>query len=189
MGSFYLDVNKDRQYTAKDTGLARRSCQSALYHIAEALVRWMLPVMSATAQEIWEQLPGERGQYIFVEEWYQGLTGLADDAQFSNDYWQQVRVLRDDVNKALEQARRDEKIGGTLDAEVTLYASDELVTLLGRLEDELRFVLITSAATVKPLSEAPDAAVATETDGLKLLVASSEHQKWRALLAQARRCR
>ena len=177
MGSFYLDVIKDRQYTAKDTSLARRSCQSALYHIAEALVRWMLPIMSATAQEIWEQLPGQRGQYIFVEQWYQGLASLSDDAAFSNEYWQQMREIRDNVNKALEQARRDEKIGGTLDAEVTLYASDELMAQLARLQDELRFVLITSGATVQPLADAPADALETETNGLRLLVAASAHEK------------
>lgn len=81
MGSFYLDVIKDRQYTAKADGLARRSCQSALYHIAEAMVRWMAPIMSFTADEIWALLPGERAEFVFTEEWYDGLYGLAAGEQ------------------------------------------------------------------------------------------------------------
>lgn len=69
MGSFYLDIIKDRQYTAKSDSVARRSCQTALFHIAEALVRWMAPIMSFTADEIWAFLPGKRAQYVFTEEW------------------------------------------------------------------------------------------------------------------------
>jgi len=75
MGSFYLDVIKDRQYTAKGDSLARRSCQTALWHIVEALVRWMAPIMSFTADEIWGYLPGDRAKYVFTEEWYQDLFG------------------------------------------------------------------------------------------------------------------
>jgi isoleucyl-tRNA synthetase len=70
MGSFYLDIIKDRQYTAKADSVARRSCQTALFHIAEALVRWMAPIMSFTADEIWGYLPGDREKYVFTGEWY-----------------------------------------------------------------------------------------------------------------------
>lgn len=79
MGSFYLDIIKDRQYTAKADSVARRSCQTALFHIVEALVRWMAPIMSFTADEIWGYLPGEREKYVFTGEWYEGLFGPADD--------------------------------------------------------------------------------------------------------------
>ncbi|MDX1266837.1 MAG: isoleucine--tRNA ligase, partial [Oceanisphaera sp.] len=112
MGSFYLDVIKDRQYTAKADSLARRSCQTALYHIVEALVRWMAPIMSFTADEIWNLLPGERSQFVFTEEFYDGLFGLAGDEQLNDGYWAELLKMRQAVNKALEAARKDKVIGG-----------------------------------------------------------------------------
>ncbi|SUB18498.1 Isoleucine--tRNA ligase [Pantoea agglomerans] len=114
MGSFYLDIIKDRQYTAKGDGLARRSCQTALWHIVEALVRWMAPIMSFTADEIWGYLPGERAQYVFTEEWYQGLFGLAEDEALNDAYWAELLKVRGEVNKVIEQARADKRIGGAL---------------------------------------------------------------------------
>ena len=99
MGSFYLDIIKDRQYTAKADSLARRSCQSALYHIAEALVRWMAPVLSFTAQETWSFMPGKRDKYVFTAEWYEGLAALPQDAVFNDAFWHEVKQVRDEVYK------------------------------------------------------------------------------------------
>ena len=176
MGSFYLDIIKDRQYTAKGTGLARRSCQSALYLIAEALVRWMAPIMSFTAQEIWQDLPGEREPYVFTAEWFDGLQALPEQAPLSAQDWQQVMAVRTEVNKALEAARRDNQIGGTLEAEATLFADGTLAELLAKLEDELRFVILTSKAELKPLAEATNAQ-ATELEALKVSVVATAAEK------------
>ena len=144
MGSFYLDIIKDRQYTAKSTSIARRSCQTALYLICEAMVRWMAPIMSFTADEIWKQMPGKRSEFVFTEEWYQGLFELEASESMNNDYWEQIKQIRDEVNKQLENKRNDKEIGGSLQAEVTLYCSDQIADALEKLENELRFVLITS---------------------------------------------
>lgn len=168
MGSFYLDIIKDRQYTAKSDGLARRSCQTALFHIAEALVRWMAPIMSFTADEIWNVMPGKRPQYVFTEEWYDGLFGLNAQESMNDDYWAVLLAVRGEVNKVLEQARADKLIGGSLEAAVTLYADDALSAQLNSLGNELRFVLLTSQADVKPLSAAPESAVNSELDGLRI---------------------
>ncbi|MFD1009234.1 isoleucine--tRNA ligase [Oceanisphaera ostreae] len=176
MGSFYLDVIKDRQYTAKADGLARRSCQTALYHIAEALVRWMAPIMSFTADEIWNQLPGERAQFVFTEEFYSGLFGLADGEQLNDNYWAELLTLRQAVNKALEMARKDKVIGSGLEAEITLFVEDSLASKLALLGDELRFVLLTSQVRIQPLANAGDAAD-TELEGLKITVAKSDAEK------------
>lgn len=175
LGSFYLDVIKDRQYTAKTEGHARRSCQTALYHIIEAMVRWMAPVMSFTAQEIWESLPARRESFVFTGVWYEGLQGVPvgklDDA-----FWQQLLQVRDEVNKVIELARKEGKVGASLQAEVTLYADANLAQALGKLDSELRFVLITSTATV--LTEAaPADAVATEIAGLAVQVQASTAAK------------
>nr|VVV04998.1 Isoleucine--tRNA ligase [Aliivibrio wodanis] len=177
MGSFYLDVIKDRQYTAKQSGHAQRSCQTALYYIVEALVRWMAPIMSFTADEIWNEMPGEREKFVFTGEWYQGLFDLAEGEEFNNEFWTEIQSVRASVNKLLETARSEKVIGGSLQAEVTLYADDALAAKINKLEDELRFVLLTSSATVKPLSEKTESAKATELEGLFVDVAASEAAK------------
>ncbi|WP_428771228.1 isoleucine--tRNA ligase [Vibrio sp.] len=177
MGSFYLDIIKDRQYTAKRGGNAQRSCQTALYYIVEALVRWMAPIMSFTADEIWNEMPGERGKYVFAEEWYEGLFDLTQDETLNNDFWQQLQQVRGAVNKLLEAARAEKTIGGSLQAEVTLYADSALADKLNLLDDELRFVLLTSAAKVMPLTEKSDAVQATDIEGLFVSVQATEAEK------------
>ena len=177
MGSFYLDVIKDRQYTAKRGGHAQRSCQTALYYIVEALVRWMAPIMSFTADEIWNQMPGERAKFVFTDEWFDGLFGLTEGEELNNDFWDDIQEVRGAVNKLLEAARNEKVIGGALQAEVTLYADDALTEKLNKLEDELRFVLLTSKAEVKPLNEKSDAAQATDIEGLFVEVKASEAEK------------
>ena len=177
LGSFYLDIIKDRQYTAKSDGLARRSCQTALHHIAEALVRWMAPICSFTAQEIWGLLPGERGEYVFTESWYEGFNDFAGVSDTENEFWMQLLDVRDTVNQALEQARRDDVIGGSLQAEVTLYTDSDLAKSLGRLGEELRFALLTSEARVDALDNAPANAVKAEKLALAVEVKQSTYKK------------
>ncbi|BEN62193.1 isoleucine--tRNA ligase [Serratia marcescens] len=178
MGSFYLDIIKDRQYTAKSDSVARRSCQTALYHIVEALVRWMVPIMSFTADEIWGFMPGKRAQYVFTEEWYDGLFGLAEGESMNDAFWAELLKVRGEVNKVLEQARADKRLGGSLEAAVTLYADSELAARLNSLQDELRFVLLTSAASVAPLADAPADAQASELlKGLKIAFSTAPGEK------------
>ncbi|NOI64784.1 isoleucine--tRNA ligase [Vibrio sp. 99-8-1] len=177
MGSFYLDIIKDRQYTAKNGGLAQRSCQSALYHIVEALVRWMAPIMSFTADEIWNQMPGDRNKFVFTETWYEGLFALDAGDELNDEFWNSIQDVRGAVNKLLESARSEKVIGGSLQAEVTLFADDALAEKLNKLSDELRFVLLTSKAQVKGISEQSDSAQATEIDGLFVEVIAAETEK------------
>ncbi|HDR1055159.1 TPA: isoleucine--tRNA ligase [Pasteurella multocida] len=175
MGSFYLDIIKDRQYTTKADSLARRSCQTALWHIAEALVRWIAPVLSFTADEIWQYIPGERGEFVFTEEFYNGLFALNANEQMNDAYWQQVITLRNEVNRVLEQARNDKIIGAALEAELTIYANDTYAPLLAKLQNELRFVLLTSKAEVKPLADADVAE--GEVKGFAVKVVRSANHK------------
>ncbi|MDN4131310.1 isoleucine--tRNA ligase [Pantoea ananatis] len=178
MGSFYLDIIKDRQYTAKGDSLARRSCQSALWHIVEALVRWMAPIMSFTADEIWGYLPGDRAKYVFTEEWYTGLFGLPENEALNDAYWAELLKVRGEVNKVIEQARSDKRIGGALEASVTLYADADLATKLQALGNELRFVLLTSGAQVADYAEAEAEAQQSElVKGLKIGLHKAEGEK------------
>ncbi|MFB2778377.1 isoleucine--tRNA ligase [Shewanella mangrovisoli] len=177
LGSFYLDIIKDRQYTAKQEGHARRSCQSALFHIAEAMVRWIAPILSFTADEVWQLLPSQRDAYVFTQEWYQGLQSITLDTDLSDAYWENLLTVRNEVNKVIEQARRDKRIGGSLEAEVTLFADAALTEQLTHIGDELRFVLLTSEAKVLPLADATSDAVETELASLKLVVNATTAEK------------
>ncbi len=168
LGAFYLDVIKDRQYTAKTESNARRSCQTALFHIAEAMTRWMAPIMSFTAQEIWQALPGERDEFVFTGKWYEGLVKAGSEDL--NAYWQTILNVRDEVNRVLEVARKDEVIGATLQAEVIINADEALINALAKIGDELKFVLLVSKIKLNEVSSQPDDTSVTEIDGLFIKV-------------------
>jgi len=170
LGAFYLDVIKDRQYTCKADSLPRRSAQTALYHIVEALTRWIAPILSFTAEEIWQSLPGEHDASVFTAQWYPGLTRLDEDKPMNSAFWQDIMTVRSAVLKQLEACRNEGMVKGSLTAKVTLFAESPWLEKLEALKQELRFVLITSFAEVKPLSEKSSAALASELDGLWLAV-------------------
>lgn len=174
MGSFYLDIIKDRQYTSAVNSLARRSCQTAMFHIVHALTRWLAPILSFTAEEIWQSIPGFQGDSVFVQQWYADWPKLGPVAI---DDWQPIYAIRDEVNKALESQRQTGLIGSGLAAEVTLYASDRVQALLAPLGDELRFILITSDAIVRPMSERPLETSCNEELGVAIHVKASAASK------------
>ncbi len=177
LGSFYLDVIKDRQYTGKKEGLPRRSAQTAMYIIAECLVRWMAPILSFTAEEIWQHLPGRKEKSVFLSQWYDNWMLLDPHEMVDAAFWQAVLSIRDEVNKALEVARAAEIIGSGLEAEVNLYCDAKNFQLLSKLKDELRFVLITSKATLHMETERPATAERTNIPGLWVTVLASEYPK------------
>ncbi|MGP5548720.1 isoleucine--tRNA ligase [Psychrobacter alimentarius] len=152
LGSFYLDIIKDRQYTTQRDGQPRRSAQTAIYHIAHALIRWITPILSFTAQEAWEVLHGA-DSYVFTEEWYTFPEFTLSD--ISADDWQRIMLAKDMVNKNIETARGEKIINANLSADVSLYADGAMQESLAKLGEELRFVLITSKATLQPMSAAP----------------------------------
>ncbi|PUA27965.1 MAG: isoleucine--tRNA ligase [Cellvibrio sp. 79] len=174
LGGFYLDIIKDRQYTVKADARARRSAQTALYYVIEALVRWIAPILSFTADEIWQVLPGKREANVFIAEWY-SLPLLPADS-LPESYWELIAQVKTAVNKVIEAKRAAGEVGGALGTEVTLFADEKLQTELQKLGDELRFVLITSTAKVQPLSAAQNAE-ATEVAGLQVVVKKSEYTK------------
>ncbi len=174
LGSFYLDVIKDRQYTMQENSRGRRSCQTALYHVAEAMVRWLAPILSFTSEEIWQHLPGKRGQSIFLETWY-AFPDLGPEDEID---WQSVLDVRQAVSRALETLRVNGDIGSSLDAEVKLFCEQAIADKLAKLGDELRFALITSTATIHRIDERDASAV--EDDDLKGVFISarkSSHEK------------
>ena len=140
LGSFYLDIIKDRQYTMPTDSLARRSAQTAMYHIVEALVRWLAPILSFTADEIWQYIPGKRNESVFLNAWYTGIPELSAKAEQNQAYWETLQKVRNAVNKELENQRKEGKIGSPLEADVRLYCDPQLKAQLDQLENELRFV-------------------------------------------------
>jgi isoleucyl-tRNA synthetase len=166
LGGFYLDVLKDRLYTTPAKSLPRRSAQTAMYWIAEAMVRWLAPILSFTAEEIWRHMPGTRADSVFLSTWAE-LPSVTD-APPSVD-WPQVLEARAAVLRELERLRVAGEIGAPLDAIVDLYAGPELRTALETLGEELRFVLITSEAHVHPAEARPADAVPADTEGRSAL--------------------
>jgi isoleucyl-tRNA synthetase len=145
LGGFYLDILKDRLYTAPTDSRARRSAQNALYHITQSLTRLLAPILSFTAQEVWETLNGKDAS-VFEQTWYE--FDLPADADLLRERWERVRALRSDVQKQLETLRVAGRIGSSLAAEVELHASGEEAQFLRSFDNDLRFVFITSQAAV-----------------------------------------
>jgi len=175
MSGFYLDILKDRMYTMQKTSHARRSAQTVMYHVVEALVRWLAPILSFTAEEIWQHLPGPHASSVFCEEWYTGVDIDLDPGRDAR--WRQIISVRDEVSKQLEKLRVAGAIGSSLDAEVDIYCDVELKGILDGLGDEMRFVLITSYANVHAGSARPETAVVTDLDGLWINAFASDHAK------------
>jgi isoleucyl-tRNA synthetase len=174
MGSFYLDLVKDRQYTTAKQSVARRSCQTAMYHIAQAFTLWLAPILSFTAEEIWAYIPGKsKEDSIFTQSWYESWPTIEPVTMGD---WSQLHLIRDEVNKSLEETRQKGEIGSALAAELTLYAEPSLVPKLTRLGEELRYLLITSGAKVYPMSDLP-AGLTVNEYGVAINVTASTHEK------------
>ncbi|HEU5468302.1 MAG TPA: isoleucine--tRNA ligase [Steroidobacteraceae bacterium] len=156
LGAFWLDILKDRLYTTPAHGMARRSAQTAMHHVAEAMARWLAPILSFTAEEIWRYLPGARDPSVFFSTWWK----LPESrAQLAVD-WNAVIALKADVARELERLRAAGALGAPLEAAVDVYLDEAQHRRMAALGDELRFVLITSQARIRPAAERPGDAVA-----------------------------
>ncbi|WP_256777123.1 MULTISPECIES: isoleucine--tRNA ligase [unclassified Stenotrophomonas] len=150
LGSLYLDVTKDRLYTMPIDSRGRRSAQSAMYHIAEAFTRWIAPILSFTADELWGYLPGARKDNVLMATWYDGLAPLPADAPLNAADFDQLLALREHVSKVLEPMRANGAIGAALEAEITVAADAETAARWQPLAEELRFLLISGDVQVRP---------------------------------------
>ncbi|QJC28481.1 isoleucine--tRNA ligase [Enterobacteriaceae endosymbiont of Plateumaris consimilis] len=148
MGSFYLEIIKDRLYTFKKNSIARLSSQTALYLIIESLVRWITPILSFTADEIWNYIPGKRSKYVFTEEWYSGLFELSSYEKMNNNYWENLFKVKIEINKIIENAREKNIIGSSLEANIILYLNTNIYNKLLLLGNELKFFLLVSSVTI-----------------------------------------
>jgi isoleucyl-tRNA synthetase len=155
-------VLKDRLYTMPAESGPRRSGQTAMYHIAEAMVRWLAPILSFTAEEMFGYLPGKRPESVFLETWHVLPEVPADDID-----WVKLLGLRGDVLRELEALRTAGVIGAPLEAEVDIYATPAAFKTIDMLREELRFLLITSQARVHKVDTPPPNAIAATGAGLE----------------------
>ncbi|HEX2650993.1 MAG TPA: isoleucine--tRNA ligase [Burkholderiales bacterium] len=153
LGAFYLDILKDRLYTSKADSPARRSAQTALWHITNSLLRLMAPILSFTADEAWKIFVGDAERTVFEEVWHALPEAPMADSLVGQ--WDQVRQFREIVTKRLEEKREQKEIGSSLAAELEIRAHGPVFESLKRLEDDLKFVLITSRASVQPADGSP----------------------------------
>jgi len=160
LGAFYLDILKDRLYTCGADSRARRSAQTALWHITNSLLRLMAPILSFTAEEAWHVLTGKKDRSIFEETWREVPdAGLGDSSLRA---WEDVRNFREMfVTKPIEEKRVSKQIGSSLAAELDIETSGAIYDSLVRLGDDLRFVLITSRATVRQVNGSPTVVAVT----------------------------
>ncbi|MBK84154.1 MAG: isoleucine--tRNA ligase [Pseudomonadota bacterium] len=174
LGSFYLDVIKDRQYTCKADSQPRRSAQTALYHALEALVRWIAPVLSFTAEEAWSHMPGERDKSVMTATWHK-LPAVQMPEEYTPAFWRQLIAVRAAVNKEIEKVRQEGVVRGSLDATVEIACSSDLQEWLNQLGEELRFVLQVSKVTVKNFKE--EKQVSTDAEGMLIQVSANSDEK------------
>jgi isoleucyl-tRNA synthetase len=174
LGGFYLDIIKDRLYTTGAGSLPRRSAQTAMYHIADAMVRWLAPILSFTAEEVWSFMPGVRNESVFLNVWHQFPAGAERGSEVD---WSAFIALKADVARQLERLRTAGQIGAPLEAEVAIYASAEQAQKFSALRDELRFLLITSQARVIEADTPPIEAVPSHAENVWIEVTPSSQPK------------
>ena len=172
LGGLYLDVLKDRLYTTPANSLARRSAQTAMYHIAESMTRWLAPMLSFTAEEIWRFLPGNRAESVFLTTWHEIPAAARDSID-----WPALIQLRIDVTKELEKLREAGAIGAPLEAEVDVYCADAAYERFSALGNELRFLLIVSEVRVHRVLDANTAASNTSIPGVSILLKPTKAEK------------
>ena len=152
LGSFYLDIIKDRQYTCKKDSQERLSAQHTMYCITKMLLLWIAPICPHTAEEAWSHIPNNKDKSIFYNNWFNIDNSLIEKCNINNDNWDHVIEIKKVVSKALEEKRAENIIGSPLDADVIINCSSELENILKIFGNELKFIFITSSVTLNKLN-------------------------------------
>ncbi len=163
LGGFYLDILKDRLYTVPADSKGRRSAQTAMYHLANSLIKLIAPIISFTAEEAWQTLHKNRQDSVFFSTWH----SLPEFSQNLLSSWQNLRDMRVVIQKAIEKAREDGVLGSSLEAEIEIEADPEKCKILERIGMELKYVLLTSKVELRKV----------DRRGLKVMVKKSQYQK------------
>jgi isoleucyl-tRNA synthetase len=176
MSSFYLDILKDKLYTFKTDSGERRASQAVLYNILISLTKLIAPILSFTAEEIWDHIPGNREESVFLSDFPEVNPEFLDLDLESK--WDRLSRIRDEVNKALELKRQEKFIGNALEAKVVLYAQNSTLQLLEENTDFLPTLFIVSAVEIASFKDAPDDAYgSTELDNVSILIYKADGNK------------
>ena len=175
MGGFYLDIIKDRIYTNKPDSLSRRSAQTAMYHILEAMVRWLAPILSFTAEEVWSEMSGSREKSVFLSRWH----NIPKEKKSLEVDWLLIIELRQAISKELEKLREKSIIGSPLDAGIDIYCSDSVLNKVSFLHEELKFIFITSEVNIFDQSKIPKDSININVSGseVSISIKSLNHNK------------
>ena len=163
LGAFYLDILKDRLYTTAANSPARRAAQSALWHILQSFTRLMAPILSFTAEEIWMLLSKDEGDSVMLHTFH-SLPTVGDEKTLLQQ-WARIRTVRGEAMKVIEARRTEGVVGSSLQAEVEIHAAGETYELLQSIGDDLRFVLISSRATLIRVADDSAAAIVATPSG------------------------
>ncbi|XBC43446.1 MAG: isoleucine--tRNA ligase [Buchnera aphidicola (Meitanaphis flavogallis)] len=178
MSAFYLDIIKDRQYLIKSNHISRKSCQSAIYLILNSLIRWIAPILSFTADELWDYLPGKKNKSVFTEEWLKKLFPLNNNNVMNNTYWNELFTIKSEVNKVLDHVRKNQIIGNSLESFIQLYVDDNIQEKLKLLNHELQFLFLTSKIQINNYSSAPNYAIKSKlVKNLKIHISKMHGEK------------
>ncbi|MEK8090475.1 isoleucine--tRNA ligase [Thermithiobacillus plumbiphilus] len=174
LGAFYLDILKDRLYTTQAGSRARRSAQTAIWHILEAMTRWLAPILSFTAEEIWSQLPSTgRAESVFLSTYYR-LPEVPEAGQLLGD-WERLLELRAAVGQVLENLRKAGQIGANLEAGLTLYLDQTWRERVGDRAGELRFLFLSADVEIRDISERGE--LPKQLPGLAIAAQPTSHAK------------
>ncbi|CAL4042294.1 Isoleucine--tRNA ligase [Buchnera aphidicola (Tetraneura ulmi)] len=182
LSSFYFEITKDRQYTTKKTSNSYKSCQTSFYHILQSLVRWIAPILSFTADEIWNYLSridniNDDG-CIFIQEWYTNLFFLSDKEKIKTQEWNSLIKIRHEINKILDSYKKKKIIKNSLELNLTLYVEKKLFKILSITKKELKFIFLTSSVKIKEYNEAPVEIIENKKiNGLKIKIKKIKGEK------------
>jgi isoleucyl-tRNA synthetase len=174
LGGFYLDIIKDRLYTTGTNSAPRRSAQTAVHHVAEAMVRWIAPILSFTAEEAWKFMPEVPNESVFLNLWHRFPAGAERAPSLD---WPALIALKADVAREMERFRAAGVVGSSLDADITVHADESAAARFQALGEELRFLLITSDARVLQTPTAPESAAKSSQEGVWIEVKPSTAAK------------
>ena len=165
LGSIYLDIVKDRLYTCKSDSIARRSCQTSLDYLLNTLVRLVAPILSYTAEEIWQTSArlNYQEESVFLSNY--DVSEIIEESSISKSDWKRIFEIKNDVNQSIEEMRNENKLKGSLDANVCIEANNDDIKILEKLGAELHFLFICSETDVK------------ENNNFKIKVNPSKNQK------------
>ncbi|QCI27111.1 isoleucine--tRNA ligase [Buchnera aphidicola] len=171
LGSFYLDIIKDRQYTTQKNSIARRSCQTVMYYIIHSLVRWITPILPFTAHEIWQYIPKKNhNQSIFIKNWFKLKFNYLKTEIIQKKDWNTLNNIKYEINKLIEKEKKIKKINTSLETKIIFYAKDNIYHLLIKLKKELKFMLLVSQTKIKKYKYALKNTHNSIIPGLKILI-------------------